>query len=233
VAGVTWLWYSTRASGTVALVLLTLAIVLGVAQVSRVRSEMLPRFVLDGLHRHIALLAGVFLTIHVLTAILDTFAPINLFDVFIPFVGAYRPLWLGLGATALDLLIAVGITSAFRERLGHHSWRIVHWFGYAVWPVAFVHALGTGSDIRQGWMGFIAVVCAAAVLAAGLIRIGIGWPENRGRRLAAAGAALTYVVVIMVWVPSGPLGRNWAARAGTPQRLLPHASTATSTRPGS
>jgi sulfoxide reductase heme-binding subunit YedZ len=220
VAGVTWLWYSTRASGTLALVLLTLTTALGVAQVSRVRSDRLPRFVLDGLHRYTSLLAGVFLTVHILTAVLDTFAPIALIDAFVPFVGAYRPIWLGLGATALDLLIAVAITSLIRERLGHQSWRAVHWLAYAVWPVAFVHALGTGSDIREGWMGLIAIGCAATVLAAGLLRVAIGWPAHRGRRLAAGAAALAYVAAVMIWLPSGPLGRDWAHRAGTPQRLL-------------
>ncbi len=216
----TWLWYSTRASGTVALVLLTVAIGLGVAQVGRMQTDRLPRFVLDGLHRHTSLLAAVFLTVHIVTAVLDTFAPIAITDAFLPFTGAYRPLWLGLGATALDLLIAVGITSVLRERLGYSGWRAVHWLGYAVWPIAFVHALGTGSDIRQGWMGAIAIVCAATVLAAGLIRISIGWPAHRGRRLAAAGGALAYVAALMIWLPSGPLGHGWARRAGTPSRLL-------------
>ncbi len=216
----TWLWYSTRASGTLALVLLTVTTALGVASVSRVRSDLLPRFLLDGLHRYTSLLAGVFLTVHILTAVLDTFAPIAVIDAFVPFVGAYRPIWLGLGATALDLLIAVAITSLLRERLGYQGWRAVHWFAYAVWPVAFVHALGTGSDIRDGWMGLIAIACAAVVLCAGLIRITVGWPSHRGRRLAAAGAALGYVAAVMIWLPSGPLGGGWARRAGTPPRLL-------------
>jgi predicted ferric reductase len=220
VAGVSWLWYSTRASGTLALVLLTLTTTLGVAQVGRLRSDLVPRFVLDGLHRYTSLLAGVFLTVHILTAVLDSFAPIALIDAFVPFVGTYRPIWLGLGATALDLLIAVAITSLIRERLGHQGWRAVHWLAYAVWPVAFVHALGTGSDIREGWMGLIAIACAATVLAAGLFRVTIGWPAHRGRRLGAAAAALAYVVAVMIWLPSGPLGRDWARRAGTPARLL-------------
>jgi sulfoxide reductase heme-binding subunit YedZ len=216
----TWLWYSTRASGTIALVLLTIAVVLGVAQVGRVRSDRLPRFVLDGLHRHTSLLAAVFLTVHILTAVLDTFAPITLINAFIPFTGAYRPLWLGLGTTALDLLIAVGITSVFRERLGYGGWRAVHWLAYIVWPVAFVHALGTGSDIRQGWMGLIGIVCAGAVLGAALLRVSIGWRAYRGRRVAAAGSTLAYVAALMIWLPSGPLGHDWARRAGTPSRLL-------------
>jgi sulfoxide reductase heme-binding subunit YedZ len=217
---VTWLWYATRASGTVALVLLTLSIVLGVTQVSRVRSDRWPRFLIDGLHRYTALLAAVFLVAHIATAVLDSYAPISLADAFIPFVGAYRPLWLGLGATALDLLLAVGITSLVRVRLGHRAWRAAHWLGYAVWPLAFVHGLGTGSDVRESWMGIIAIACAAAVLAAVTIRIGIGWPNQRRRRIAAGAAALGFVAAVVIWLPSGPLGANWARRAGTPARLL-------------
>jgi methionine sulfoxide reductase heme-binding subunit len=219
-AGVTALWYTTRASGTVALVLLTLSIVLGVAQVGRLRSGRWPRFVIDGLHRHTALLAAVFLTLHIATAVLDTYAPITLTDVFIPFTSAYRPLWLGLGATALDLLLAVAITSLVRVRLGHRLWRAVHWLAYVVWPVAFAHGLGTGSDVRQSWMGIIAVICGAAVLVAVAIRIGLGWPAQRGLRITAAGLALAYVAAMVIWLPSGPLGANWAQRAGTPVQLL-------------
>lgn len=214
------LWYATRSSGTVALVLLTLSVVIGVAQVGRLRGDRWPRFVIDGLHRHVALLATVFLAVHVGTAVIDGFAPIGLTDVFIPFVGAYRPLWLGLGTTALDLLLAIGVTSLVRVRLGYRAWRAVHGLAYAAWPIALVHALGTGSDIRQGWMGAIAIVCCAAVLAAVATRIMIGWPVGRGRRLAAAGVALAYVAALVVWVPSGPLRTGWAQRAGTPKRLL-------------
>jgi sulfoxide reductase heme-binding subunit YedZ len=217
---VTWLWYATRASGTVALVLLTLSIVLGVVQVSRVRSSRWPRFVIDGLHRHTALLAAVFLVLHITTAVLDSYAPITLADAFVPFIGSYRPLWLGLGATALDLLLAVAITSLIRGRVGHRLWRTVHWLGYAVWPVAFVHGLGTGSDVRQSWMGIIAILCAAAVFAAVAVRIGIGWPHQRRRRIAAGAVAVSFVAALVIWLPSGPLGANWARRAGTPTRLL-------------
>jgi sulfoxide reductase heme-binding subunit YedZ len=225
----TALWYATRASGTVALVLLTTSIVLGVAQTRRLSSARWPRFVLDGLHRYTALLASLFLTLHIVTAVLDTFAPISLADAFIPFISPYRPIWLGLGVTALDLLLAVIITSWLRSRLGLRAWRAVHWLAYAVWPLAFVHGLGTGSDVRQSWMGVIAIICGACVLASGAVRISIGWPDHRGRRLAAAGAALAYVAALVIWLPAGPLGTNWARRAGTPSRLLsPQPSRSTS-----
>ena len=60
----------------------------------------------------------VFLVLHILTSVLDSFAPISLIDAFIPFVGSYRPFWLGLGAVSFDLLLAVTITSLLRQRMG-------------------------------------------------------------------------------------------------------------------
>ena len=71
---------------------------------------------------------------------------------FIPFASRYRPVWLGLGAVAFDLLLALVLTSLLRARIGHRLWRRVHWLAYACWPVALVHALGTGSDARAGFM---------------------------------------------------------------------------------
>ena len=89
--------------------------------------------------------------VHIVTAVADSFAPIRLLDAFVPFVGAYRPLWLGLGAVAFDLLLALVVTSLLRERLGYRAWRAVHWAAYACWPVALLHGLGTGSDTRVRW----------------------------------------------------------------------------------
>ena len=100
-------WYLTRASGTVSLILLTVAIVIGILAVGRVQSPRWPRFVIDGVHRSSSLLAVVFLAIHIVTAVLDSFAPISLLDAVVPFAGSYRPIWLGLGAAAFDLLLAV------------------------------------------------------------------------------------------------------------------------------
>ena len=217
-------WYLTRATGSVALVLLTLVLAFGVAQIGRLGSVRCPRFALDDLHRFLSLLAIAFLAIHILTAVLDSFAPIALIDAVVPFVGVYRPLWLGLGAVAFDLLLAVAITSVVRARLGHRAWRAVHWAAYAAWPIALTHALGTGSDVRQGWFGAVGYGCGVVVALAVIARLAIGWPRAAPRRLLAAGTLLGFSLAILVWLPGGPLARDWAQRAGTPARLLPHAS---------
>ena len=185
-------WYLTRASGAVALILLTLSLIVGIAAIGRVHSRRWPRFAIDGVHRTSSLLAIVFLAVHIATAVLDSFAPISLLDSVIPFAGAYRPLWLGLGATAFDLLLAVAITSGLRNRLGYRRWRATHWLAYGVWPLAVLHGLGTGSDVHQGWMTIVYVGCAAAVLVAALSRIAIGWPTAVRWRLTGLGAIAAF-----------------------------------------
>jgi sulfoxide reductase heme-binding subunit YedZ len=220
VAGVKADWYLTRGSGAVALILLTITVVLGVAEIGRLASRRWPRFAVDGLHRSSSLLAFVFLTIHILTAVIDSFAPISLADAFVPFIGAYRPLWLGLGAVAFDLLLAVALTSVVRVRLGHRAWRAVHWLAYASWPIAVLHGLGTGSDVRQSWMSVVYLVCGVAVLVAVFVRSAIGWPSYAARRVLAATSAAAFALALVVWLPGGPLSPGWARRSGTPTRLL-------------
>jgi sulfoxide reductase heme-binding subunit YedZ len=215
-------WYLTRSTGAVALLLLTLAIVLGVVDVERWSTTRWPRFVIDSLHRNAALLALVFLMVHILSAVLDSFASISIVDAFVPFVGSYRAFWLGLGAVAFDLVLAVILTSLLRAQMGFASWRAVHWFTYASWPIALLHGLGTGSDASSSWLLALTVVCTVAVLAAVLTRTIAGWRENVAMRSAALGGAGAFSLFLALWLPSGPLGSEWARRSGTPAALLSH-----------
>ena len=163
------LWYFARGSGFVSLVLLTLVVALGIGARSGRTAFGLPRFALNLLHRNAALLAVVFVAGHVLGLLFDPYAQLKVFDVVFPFVGAYRPFWQGLGTFGVDLLIAIGVTSLLRHRIGARAWRAVHWLAYLCWPVALLHGLGTGSDRGTGWAWAIAMTCTATVLAA------VGW----------------------------------------------------------
>jgi predicted ferric reductase len=214
-------WYLTRSTGAVALLLLSATVALGVVDLRRFASAAWPRFVVDELHRNLALLTLVFLVLHILTSVLDSFAPISLTASVIPFASSYRPFWLGLGAVSFDLLLAVIVTSLVRRRIGYRSWRAVHWLSYAAWPVALLHGFGTGSDVKSGWLQLLSAVCVLAVLAAVLVRIG----GTRGISARARGGALAgtgaFALFLVVWLPSGPLGDEWARRSGTPSTLLP------------
>lgn len=216
-------WYATRASGVVSLVLLTLVVALGVAGSLRLRSERWPRFVVTGLHRNLTLLTLVFVTGHIATTLLDSFTPIGLRDAFLPFLASYRPIWLGLGAVALDLLLALTLTSLLRARIGYRTWRSLHWLAYAAWPVALTHGLGTGSDARFGWMQAITVGCVLLVAAAVARRLSRS-PATPARRILAASAAACVLLAGAIWYSGGPGAKGWAARAGTPTALRTHAT---------
>jgi len=214
------MWYLTRGTGLVTLLCLTASVVLGIVQVRRWTPGGSPRYVAVALHRGVSLLVVALLAVHVATAVLDSFAPIRLVDAVVPFVSSYRPLWLGLGALALDGILALTITSLLRHRLGLRAWRAVHWIAYACWPVALVHGWGTGSDARTPWMLAITLGCAAAVLAAVAWRLAGGWTEQPLRRSSAAGATLAVAALLAGWLVTGPLAPGWARRAGTPSALL-------------
>lgn len=141
-----WVWYLMRGSGLVALLLLSGTVALGVVGVKRWFSLRWPRMLTSGLHRNLPLLAVAFLAVHISTAVLDSFVGVGWIGVVLPFTSSYRPLWVGLGAVAFDLLIALVVTSLLRRRLGYRAWRAVHWTAWLLWPVALSHALGAGTD---------------------------------------------------------------------------------------
>jgi methionine sulfoxide reductase heme-binding subunit len=219
-------WYLARRTGAVSLLLLTASVVLGVLGSVRFVASKWPRFTIDALHRDVSLLVLALLVLHILASVLDSFAPITLLDAVIPFGSAYRPLWLGLGALAFDLLLAVLVTSLLRRHLGYRSWRAVHWLAYASCPVAVFHGLGTGSDTKAWWMLALTGVCVAAVLAAVWMRIASIGPEHPRLRGTALALSVAIGIGLLVFALAGPLQRGWARRAGTPTSLLAsHANT--------
>jgi methionine sulfoxide reductase heme-binding subunit len=163
------LWALGRGSGIVALVLLTLAIVLGILARSGRRVPVLGRFGTSDLHRTAALTGVGLVGLHVGSLLLDPYAQLHLVDVVVPFLSTYRPLWLGLGTLVVDLLLLVTAVSLLRHRVGPKVFRTVHWATYALWPTAVLHALGSGSDATTTWFRALAVVCITAVVTT------VGW----------------------------------------------------------
>jgi methionine sulfoxide reductase heme-binding subunit len=191
------LWYATRAAGLVALLLLTASTLLGVLTAGRLCTPRWPRFLTVGLHRNIALLACGFLTLHIATIVLDSYTSIPLTAAFVPFASSYKRLWLALGAVALDLLIVLIVTSLVRTRLGYRGWRLVHWCGYACWPLAVAHGAGAGTDSRALWGAGLTLGCVAVVAGGVAWRLLEHWPERRVLRLSMAVAAAVSVPVVL------------------------------------
>jgi DMSO/TMAO reductase YedYZ heme-binding membrane subunit len=168
------MWYISRATGVVALLLMTAVLLLGLLVSRQGRLPGLPKFAVTGLHRNLALIAVAFVGLHVVTAVADGYVNIPLISVIVPLSSSYERLWLALGAVSLDLSLAIIVTSLVRNRLSRKAWKAVHWLAYLSWPVAWLHSYGSASDLKGGWLFLLAIADLLVVVVA------VGW------RLAAA-----------------------------------------------
>ena len=167
----TWAWYFSRATGMVALVLLTAIIVLGILGPLRVSHALWPRYAIRTVHRDVSLLALLVIAIHVATIVADSYVQVPLSAAVLPFGSSYDPFWTGVGAVAFDLMIALVITSLLRNRVGFRTWRLVHWSAYACWPLAVAHGIATGTDSSAPWALALTVICIAVVMVAVALRV--------------------------------------------------------------
>ncbi len=177
------LWALGRGTGVVALVLMTITVVLGILTRSGRPAFGMPRFAVTLVHRNSALIGTVFILIHIVSLLFDPYAQLNLIDYFVPFVGAYRPFWLGLGAVAFDLIIAIVVTSLLRRSIGQRAFRVVHWATYAMWPIALFHAIGTGTDASIGLFILLALACFSAVAGSVIWRLSTHFQLRGATRL--------------------------------------------------
>lgn len=176
------LWYVSRGTGLVCLVLLSGTVVLGALNSGRAVTRRWPRFAVAAVHRNLSLLALAFLAVHVATSIIDTYAGIRWLDAMVPFGSGYRPFWLGLGAVSSDLFIALVVTSLARPRINPKVWRLVHWCAYACWPLAVIHGFGTGTtDNRITWVIWANIACVVACVLAVVWRARTSHADTRVR----------------------------------------------------
>jgi sulfoxide reductase heme-binding subunit YedZ len=176
------MWAFGRVSGIVSLVLFTVSVLLGILTRSGRPLPGLPRFSIQLIHRNVALLASIFLVFHVGSLMLDSYARLSVADVVVPFVGSYKPFWQGLGTVAFDLVLAIVITSLFRQRLGPRLFKFVHWFTYAMWPIAVIHAIGNGTNGTSKPFLALAVLSTLALIAAIVWRLSARFIESARAR---------------------------------------------------
>ena len=205
-------WYAARAAGITAYLLLSGVVLLGLTMAAKKPFARWPRFTVEDVHRFGGLLVGSFVAIHVVTVAIDSWLPFSLQSIVVPFISRYRPIWVGLGIAAAELLIALAVTNHYRRRLPYTFWRRAHYLNFAIWGAATFHGLGSGTDRSAPWAlgvyaGAVATVSAAIV-----------WRVARGRlgawTITAAGLASAVAVVLVVALGTGPLHfrpRPWNA----------------------
>lgn len=176
------LWAIGRGCGITALAFLSISVALGIGTRSGRSLLALPRFAIADVHRFAALAGSLLVLLHMALLFLDPYAQLRVVDFVVPFLGAYRPLWQGLGTLAFDLLVVIVVTSLLRRRLGLRAFRVVHWITYVVWPIALAHALGNGTDTHHVWFQAFAGCCALTVYSAVVWRLRADFTEYAGVR---------------------------------------------------
>nr|WP_179389172.1 ferric reductase-like transmembrane domain-containing protein [Psychromicrobium silvestre] len=185
------MWATGRVSGIVGLALLTISVLLGLVTRSGRPLPGLPRFSVSLVHRNVAVLSTAFIVLHVVTLLFDSYAKLNLINVFLPFFGSFKPFWQGLGTVAFDFLIAILITGLLRQRIGAKAFRLVHWLVYAMWPLGLAHSIGNGTDGTDLWFLGFGLVSVLAVLAALGWRLSTGFGESGAARKRAESSILS------------------------------------------
>lgn len=163
----TILWYLSRATGVVSIVLMTAVVVLGLFLSGARRSVGNRTTMTQAMHRSLALGMVTFLLVHIVTAIVDTYVHIAVVAAVLPFTSSYQRLNVGLGAIGFDVLAAIVVTSVARHRISERLWRLVHRATFVMWPITLWHgiAMGTGNEpllryttIGCGVVGVLAVL---------------------------------------------------------------------------
>jgi len=202
-----YLWYTTRATGIVALILFTLVVSLGTLVANRIGGTIVGRFEINELHRSLSIVAMIFLVLHILTTVLDNYVSTGLISAFIPMTSAYKRVAITFGAVAFDLIVAVWISSLLKLRVANSTWRFIHWFSWIGFATALVHAYMSGTDARSGVGLLLVGACGGVMVLAALWRF-IGRPTR-----AAGRTALSPLARVKAPTNKRPVSRPFASSA--------------------
>jgi sulfoxide reductase heme-binding subunit YedZ len=179
-------WLGTRASGIVALLLVTVSVTIGLAMASgSLRRPGLKRRLL-AVHEHAALAGLVAIAIHGLSLLGDPWLHPGVKGVTVPFAMGYRPVYTGLGIVAAYLAGLLGLSFYARRRIGARLWRRAHRATIAVYVLGVVHALGAGTDAGSAWLRRGLVVSSLPLAYFLVLRLA---PRARGPKPARGPAA--------------------------------------------
>ncbi len=165
-------WLASRASGLVALVLVTISVAIGLTMASKIaRRPGMPR-ILTAIHEQTALAGLVAIAVHGITLIGDPWLNPGVSGVLVPFTMDYRPVWTGLGTIAGILAMLLGLSFYLRRSIGARLWRKAHRATIVVYFLAIGHTLGAGTDGSAIWMRWWLIVTTPPIVLLFLYRIG-------------------------------------------------------------
>lgn len=174
-------WVTSRAAGVAAIVLSSASVGAGLLIAGRGAGRKRLGGDARALHEALSLATLVAIAVHGALLLGDHFLHPTLLDISIPFTGAYRPLWTGIGIVSGWALAALGLSYYARGLVGQSRWRAVHRFTALFWVLGIAHSLGSGSDAGQPWFLLtlaLSAIPAAILLLARLTQGGVERPQG-------------------------------------------------------
>ena len=89
-----------------------------------------------------------------------------------PGLSPYRPLAVGIGVLAAELMVLIYASFSLRRRIGVRNWRRLHYLTFGVFAAATVHGLAAGTDrwafgLYAGSVALVAGLTAWRILTKG------------------------------------------------------------------
>jgi sulfoxide reductase heme-binding subunit YedZ len=175
-------WLASRASGAVALALITISVGIGLTMAGRIMRAPGRARVLSAIHEQTALAGLIAIAVHGITLLGDAFLHPGIAGITIPGAISYRPLWTGLGIVGGYLAAALGLSFYFRRWIGTRLWRRAHRATIVVYALAVLHTLGAGTDAASPWLRAWMLVTAPAIVGLFLIRLTTPWRQGQRAR---------------------------------------------------
>jgi DMSO/TMAO reductase YedYZ heme-binding membrane subunit len=186
-------WYVTRISALLAYVALAASTIYGLLLSTRILDRVAHRPVSFTLHQDLAGIGVALALVHATVLMLDRSVPYSPTEVVVPFIGPYRPLWVGLGQLAMGLSLLVLLSFYVRKHIGTQRWRTIHYLSFLAFAGATVHGLMAGSDTSADWVyaGYLTLAAIVAFLTTYRIVLAVGERAQAPAHRATTGARRT------------------------------------------
>ena len=196
-------WLASRASGTVALVLVTASVLIGLLMAAGVLKRPGLKRNLVAIHEHTALVALVLIAVHGITLLGDRTLNPGPIGILLPLATPYRPSYTALGILSGYLVAALGLSFYVRKWkwIGGKRWRQMHRATVLAYLLGVAHAIGAGSDASTPAVRFGVVASTLPAAALYLIRNRTRTSTSAKRTAAQAKAPVASSVELVSAAP--------------------------------
>jgi len=165
-------WFTSRAAGMTAYLLLALSTIWGLFTSSRLLMKWVPIPLASETHKSLAFLAIIAIALHGGALLFDRAVPFRLWEISLPFLSSYRPFAVGLGVLSGYFIVLLTWSFYVRERIGgQRVWRAFHYMGFLTYALATAHGVLAGTDSGSAWSMLLYFVSSAIVLFLTYVRI--------------------------------------------------------------